>query len=120
LFDHLRAWTKRPELSLFQPDRLLTQTPDRLHVVTDKKHGPAGMRKSIYLAKTLSLKRHVAYGKHFIDYQNLGLEVCCDSKSQPHVHTTRVTLDRRVQELFDFCKRHDLIELPHDFGFAHA
>src|ERR1700733_12139217 len=41
-------------------------------------------------------------------------------KSEPHIHSTAVTLHRRIKESFDFGKRHDLVELRPYFNAAHS
>src|SRR5688572_20630953 len=104
LFDHVRAWTKRFYFTLLQPDRLAAQATNRLHVVTHKQHGAAGMREVAHLPQTLALKSHIANRQHFVDDENLSLEMRGDGKSEPHVHAARVTLHGRIQKLLDFCK----------------
>src|SRR6266566_4663543 len=44
----------------------------------------------------------------------------CDRKSETHVHTTRVTLDGRIEELLHLCESDDPIEFLSDFSAAHA
>jgi hypothetical protein len=68
---------------------------------------------------TLSLKRHVADGQHFVNKQDLRFEVCRDCKRQARVHSCRISLHRGVQECADFGKRHDLIELALDLDLLH-
>src|SRR5216117_547 len=48
------------------------------------------------------------------------MEMCGNGERQAHVHTARVALHRRVDELLDLGERHDLVELPFYFGLAHS
>ena len=41
-------------------------------------------------------------------------------KREPDIHPARITFHRRVEKLFDFGKRDDLIELSANFGAVHA
>src|SRR5262245_60158806 len=43
----------------------------------------------------------------------------CDCKGEPHIHAAAVVFDRRVEELFYFRKRDDLIEFRSDFMPTH-
>ncbi len=43
-----------------------------------------------------------------------------DGKCEPHVHTGRVALYRRIKKSFDFGERYDLIEFAPDLTARHA
>ena len=52
-------------------------------------------------SEALLLKGAVADGEHFVDDQDLRLEVRGDGEGQPHIHAAGVALDRRIDEFFD-------------------
>ena len=71
----------------------------RLHVVTDKQHRPTLSGDALHLTETLLLERRVTDREHFVDDQDLRLEVGGDGERKSHVHAARVALDGSVQEL---------------------
>ena len=44
----------------------------------------------------------------------------CDGKRKPHMHAARVSFDRRIQKLFNFCECHNGVELLIDLAFRHS
>src|SRR5688500_10775460 len=73
-----------------------------------------------HLAQALLLKRRVTNGEHFIDDENVGLEVRRDRKRETHVHAARVVLDLRVDEPVDLREIDDLVELRGDLRAPHS
>ena len=57
------------------------------------------------------LELGVAHRQHFVDEQDVGLEVCRDREPQADVHAGRVPLDRRVEECGDAGEVHDAVQL---------
>ena len=78
------------------------------------------MRHLLHLAETFLLKRGVADREHFVDQEDVRLQVRGDREGEPHVHAAAVAFDRRVEEPLDLGEGHDLIELAGDLGPAHA
>src|SRR5512147_787945 len=72
-----------------------------------------------HFSQALLLKSRIADCQNLVDNQNLRLEMGRYSKSQAHIHTGRIPLYRRIQELGDLCEIHNLIELPLDFRSLH-
>ena len=70
--------------------------------------------------KPKMLEFGVADREHFIDDEDVGFHVSGDGEGEPHVHATRIALDRGIQELFDSCEGHYLVELACDLTPAHA
>ena len=85
--------------------------------LTNSTVRPPRLTSSI-LPEALLLELRVADGEHFVDDQDLRLEVRRDRERQPHVHAGGVALDRRVEELLDLGERDDLVELAADLGAA--
>ena len=67
-----------------------------------------------HLAQTFLLKRRVADRQDLVHDQNFRLQMRGDGERQSHIHAATVSLDRRVEELLDFGKRHDLVEFALD------
>ena len=89
-------------------------------VVTDEDYGAPAVRYILHLAEALALEGKIAYGKHFIHNEDLGLQVRGDGEREPHVHATRVALDGRVEKTADLAEIDDLVELAPDLGTRHA
>src|SRR6266705_3958579 len=98
----------------------ITQPGNSRHNVTYEQHCPSFPGNIAHLAQTFFLKRGVAHSQHFINQQNLRIEMSCDRKSQAHVHAARIMFDRSVDELFDFGESDNLVEFLFDLGVLHA
>ena len=88
--------------------------------MTDEEHGAAALRHLGHLPQALLLEFRVADRQHFVDDQDLGLQMRRDRESEPDIHAGGKSLDRRVKKLFDFGKSDDLVETALDLGAAHA
>ncbi len=88
--------------------------------MADEQHRAPAPGHVVHLAQTFLLKPRIAHRQHLVDDQDLGLEVRGHGERQPHVHAAGVVLHGRVDELFDFGERDDLVELPFDFRPLHA
>ena len=64
----------------------MTQLAYRLQLVADEQDRAAVAADVAHLAEALLLERGVADGEHFVDDQDLGLEVRGHRERQPHVH----------------------------------
>src|SRR4029450_7218994 len=70
--------------------------------------------------EALLLKRRVPDREHLVDQQDIGVQVCRNRKSDPHVHSRRVPFDRNIDERSDAGEFHDPIELGGDFPARHT
>ena len=86
--------------------------------MANEQHCAAGARYVSHFIDATSLKFSVADRKHFIDEQNILVEICGNGESQSNVHSARVMLHRSVDELLDFGKADDVVELAANFGAA--
>ena len=68
----------------------------------------------------LALKRQVAHREHFIEQQNIRLQMRRHRKRQADIHAAAVTLHRRIDELPNLRKIHDIVKLRGDFLPPHA
>jgi hypothetical protein len=74
----------------------------------------------IHLAKAAFLEGGISDREHFVNQEDLGLEMRRDGESQPQVHAARVVLHGRVDERSDLGKRNDSVELCQDLRALHA
>jgi hypothetical protein len=74
----------------------------------------------IHFPQTTSLEFEVAYCEHFVNYQYLGFEMRGHCKSQPNVHTRRITLDGHIEKFLHLSEGNYLIELPLYFFATHS
>ena len=85
----------------------------------DEEDGAAVTDDLVHLAQATLLEFHIADGENFIDNEDLGLKVGRHGKSQPDVHTGRITLHRGVEELLDLGEGHNFVEFAIDLGPFH-
>ena len=64
--------------------------------------------------------RDVAHGEHFVDQEQVGFRVDGDGEAQAHVHSGRIVLDRRVDELAQLRIAHDAVQPIVDLGATKA
>src|SRR5262249_4020233 len=74
----------------------------------------------VHLSETFVLEGHVTNGQHFVEHEDFRFQMGRDGEGQAHVHSTGVPLHRRVKELFQPGKGHDLIELTMNLAPPHA
>jgi hypothetical protein len=86
----------------------------------DEKHRPSLLTDILHLVETFALKAHIADGEHFIHDQDFRFEMRGDSKGEAQIHAAGIMLNRRVNKLLHFGKRHDLVELARDLDARHA
>src|SRR5437868_3713552 len=88
--------------------------------MTDKQNDAPSAHDLGHYAQSFFLKLYISDGQHFIDHENIGLEVRGDRESEPHVHSARVALYRRIEKFLDICKANYLIEFSLYFCATHA
>ena len=88
--------------------------------LTNSTVRPSDLGDIVHFSKALFLKFGIADSQHFVDNQNLRLEVRGHRKRKPNVHSRRIVLHRRVEKFFDLGKGDDFIELLADFPLRHA
>src|ERR1017187_8046498 len=117
-----RGWSgpKVNHFAVVQADALLGKTSNRRHIVTHKQHRPSAPRHFTHLPKAFLLELSVPNRQHFINDQDLRLEMRRHRKRQPYIHPARVSLHWCIKELLHLGERHDLIELSGNLTSAHA
>ena len=82
-----------------QPERFVAEARDEIERVGHEQHRPAAAAELGELVEALVRKRFVADGEHFVDEQDVRVDVDRDGETEPHVHAGRIRLHRRVDEL---------------------
>src|SRR5205085_11089183 len=108
------------DLSQAENDATPAQSIDSRHVVAHKNDGAPLLRDIAHLSQALLLKGNVPYRKHFVNKQNLRLEVCCHCKRQANIHAAGIALDRSINEFLNLSESDDLVELTPDLSLPHA
>src|SRR5229473_2710702 len=85
-----------------------------------EQNGPAAVDDFVHLRKALLLELRVTHGQHFIDNEDLGIQVRGDRECQPHIHAARVMFDGSFEKLLSPREIYDFIELRVDLAPAHA
>src|SRR5258708_5396339 len=91
-----------------------------IELVGDQDDGAAGASDVAHLAEGFLLEFDVADSEDFVDEEDFRLEMRGDGEGQADVHAGGIVLDGRVDEFFQFGKRHDFIEFARDLRLAHA
>ena len=86
--------------------------------MANEQHCASGSRYVFHFIDATSLKFGVAYGEHFIDEQNILIKIGGNGESQPNIHSAGVTLHRSIDELLDFGKADNIVELAINLGTA--
>src|SRR2546429_527346 len=86
----------------------------------DEDHGPAGVGKLLHAPEAAALELCVTDRQHLVHQHDLGLEVRSDGEREPHLHSARVPLHRRVDELLDTRELYDVGELARDLATLQA
>ena len=70
------------------------------------------------LVEALVGEAFVADGEHFVDEQDVGIDVDRDGEAEAHVHAGRVGLHRRIDEVLHLGELDDLVEPLRDLALA--
>jgi hypothetical protein len=89
---------------------LVTQVTDRPQTVRDDDDRLPGRAHVVDLLQAALLELRVAHCEHFVDEEDVGIDVDRDREPESYVHARRVVLHRRVDELLDAGEADDLVE----------
>src|SRR6516162_2069907 len=99
--------------TLIKQYRALTKRRNSRHLMAHEQNSPAFLARCLFhLAQTLFLKHGIADRQHFVDNENVWLQVRSNRKGKPHIHARRIALDGCIKKTFDFGKCHDFVEAP--------
>ena len=70
--------------------------------------------------KAFPLKRQITDSQHFIDDENLRIEVGCHRIRQTDVHSTGITLHGSIKELGHLSEADDVIKLSRYLASRHS
>src|SRR5438309_2758599 len=85
-----------------------------------EQNGSAAVDDFVHLCKAFLLELRVAHRQHFIDNEDLRIQVRRHGKCQSHIHPTGVTLDRRLEKSLGARKIYDFVEFRVNLAPAHA
>src|SRR5437660_11966800 len=85
-----------------------------------EQNGSAAVDDFVHLRKACLLELRVAHRQHFIDNEDLRIQVRRYGKCQSHIHPTEVTLDRRLEKSLASLKIYYVAEFRANFAPAHA
>lgn len=109
---HFLCRTRHTQVALFDPYCLVAQALNLIVVVRNDEHRHAmlfdQLRDAVF---ALLLEHEVAYGKYFVNDQNLRHDNRSNRKGNARHHAGRVVLHRHVQELFHLGKFNDVVEV---------
>ena len=108
------------DATLIEKNRPLAEPSNRRHVVRDEKNRPSFLADVFHLVQAPTLKARITDRQNLIHQQDFGFQVGGYGESEANVHTARVALDGRVEELLDVGEGYDLVELALDLAIAHA
>src|SRR6266566_1797602 len=108
------------DVTRVDPEDALAEAANLIELMGDEDDGATGAGNVPHLAQAFFLEIDVAYGENFVDEEDLRLEVGSDGEGQADVHSGRIMLHRRVDELFKLGEGDDFVELAADLALAHA
>src|SRR5436853_5656710 len=85
-----------------------------------EQNGSAAVDGFVHLRKAFLLELCVAHGQHFIDNEDLRIQVRSHGECQSHIHATRVTFDRRLEKSLGARKIYDFVEFRVNLAPAHT
>ena len=117
---HLGRAAVVDHVTALQHHRPRAQLAHAREVVAHQEHGAPLAAQVLHPAEALVPEMQVPDRQHFVDDQNLRLEVRGDGKRQPHVHPARIGLHWRMDELLELGEGDDGVELADDLRAKHA
>jgi hypothetical protein len=78
--------------------------------VGNKKNRTPYFLEFLNAVNALLLKALIANGEHFVNYQNVRTHADCNGERQADIHSTRIELHLRINELFNFTEGNNLVE----------
>src|SRR5215467_10515705 len=113
-------WAIRDNLPALHQQHAITQRLHGVQVMRDEDDRPTCPSQRAHSIKALLLEAQVADSQHFVQEQNLRLQMGNDRKPQSDVHSGGVPLDRYVDELPDLREVDNTLELSPDLASRHA
>ena len=118
--DRLARLAVEDQPAVVEHERPVADLAGGLGGVRDEHDRPALGLELLDPAQALHLERLVADGEHFVDEQDVGVEVDGHGEAEADVHPGRVVLDRFVDELGELGELDDVVEDAVDLLAAHA
>ena len=101
-------------VSAVEHDGAVADRTDLIGVVGDEQDRTALVLERADPVDALRLESFVTNGQHFVDYEDVGVDVDGDREGEAHVHAAGVELHLRIDEVLDLAELHDVVEDPLD------
>src|SRR5262249_9268319 len=73
----------------------------------------------VHLCEAFLLERGIPNRKDLIYHEDVGIQMSGNGKSQPHIHSTAITFNRRIEKFLHISKGSNLVEFASDLGSGH-
>ena len=84
--------------------------PQDIKIVADHQHSASRLCRRRQMSDAFCAKVLIADRQHFVDHQDVGIDMRSDSERQPDEHSRRIVLHRCVDEFVDPSKVQDAVE----------
>ena len=88
--------------------------------MTHEQNGPACRYDFAHFLQTPLLKLDIPHGQHFVNEQDIRLQVRSNRKGQSELHSSGIVLHRCVEEFLDTRERHNFFKLAPDLLALHS
>ena len=104
-------------LAVLQPQNMVAQILDRLDIVRHIQKRRTARQHMAHSLIAAFAEIRVTNRQHLVADQDIRIHHGRHGKAKPRLHTGRIILDRRIQEVFQLRELHDLVKmLFHEFS----
>ena len=107
-FDQHRRRPFALHVATIQPNNARSERTKKMQIVTHNNDDLGSTHQVAHARFGFLLEGDVASAKNFVDEQDFGFNRGCYRKSQPHLHTGRITTHGDIQKVAEFGKSGDL------------
>src|SRR5262245_54234940 len=118
--DHALRVTVRPDDTRVEPERLVAESRHQVQRMRHEQNRSASAAEFRKLVETLVRECLITDREHFVDEQNIGVDIDRNRKTKAHVHAGRVRLHRRVDKFVELGKPDNVVEAIGDLATTQA
>ena len=115
--DDLLGIAAQLDFGFVDPQRLVGHLLDEAEAVGHEDDGLVAAAELADLVEALVNEGLVTHREHFVDQENIRIDVDRNREPEAHVHAGGVSLDRSIDELLELSELHDVVEAIVDFLF---